>query len=162
LNCLELEMALILNEEQAMLRDSARDFLAGQAPVSQLRALRDNADADGFSRPLWAQFAEMGFTGVLVPEAQGGLGLGHVEAGVVMAQVGHHLTASPLLASGIVAATAFRKAGTAAQQADWLPRIARGEVIATVAVDETDRKFNRMRPSMARVLGLETRSAKEG
>ena len=130
-------MALILNEEQAMLRDSARDFLAGQAPVSQLRALRDNADADGFSRPLWAQFAEMGFTGVLVPEAQGGLGLGHVEAGVVMAQVGHHLTASPLLASGIVAATAFRKAGTAAQQADWLPRIARGEVIATVAVDET-------------------------
>ena len=130
-------MALILNEEQAMLRDSARDFLAGQAPVSQLRALRDNADADGFSRPLWAQFAEMGFTGVLVPEAQGGLGLGHVEAGVVMAQVGHHLTASPLLASGIVAATAFRKAGTAAQQADWLPRIARGEVIATLAVDET-------------------------
>ncbi len=129
-------MALILNEEQAMLRDSARDFLAGQAPVSQLRALRDSADADGFSRPLWAQFAEMGFTGVLVPEAHGGLGLGHVEAGVVMAQVGHHLTASPLLASGIVAATALRKAGTAAQQADWLPRIARGEVIATLAVDE--------------------------
>ena len=61
-------MALILNEEQAMLRDSARDFLAGQAPVSQLRALRDSADANGFSRPLWAQFAEMGFTGVLVPE----------------------------------------------------------------------------------------------
>jgi alkylation response protein AidB-like acyl-CoA dehydrogenase len=129
-------MALILNEEQAMLRDSARDFLAGQAPVSQLRALRDSADADGFSRPLWAQFAEMGFTGVLVPEAHGGLGLGHVDAGVVMQQVGHHLSASPLLASGIVAATAFRKAGTPAQQADWLPRIARGEVIATLAVDE--------------------------
>lgn len=129
-------MALVLNEEQTMLRDSARDFLAGQAPVSQLRALRDNADADGFSRPLWAQFAQMGFTGVLVPETHGGLGLGHVEAGVVMEQVGHHLSASPLLASGIVAATAIRQAGTAAQQADWLPRMARGEVIATLAVDE--------------------------
>ena len=130
-------MALVLNEEQVQLRDSARNFLAEQSPVSQLRALRDSADADGFSRPLWAQFAEMGFTGVLVPEAQGGLGLGHVEAGVVMEQIGHQLCASPLLASGIVAATAIRQAGSAAQQAAWLPRIARGEIIATLAVDES-------------------------
>jgi alkylation response protein AidB-like acyl-CoA dehydrogenase len=130
-------MALILNEEQSQLRDSARDFLAEQSPVSQLRALRDRHDADGFSRDLWARFAEMGFTGVLVPEAQGGLGLGHVEAGVVMEQIGHQLCASPLLASGIVAATAIRHAGSAAQQAAWLPRIARGEAIATLAVDES-------------------------
>ena len=130
-------MALILNEEQAQLRDSARNFLAEQSPVSQLRALRDKADADGFSRPLWRQFAEMGFTGVLVPEAHGGLGLGHVEAGVVMEQIGHQLCASPLLASGIVAASAIRHAGTAAQQAAWLPKIARGELIATLAVDES-------------------------
>ena len=82
-------MALILTEEQTMLRDSARNFLTEQAPVSQLRGLRDHADASGFSRGLWAQFAEMGFTGVLVPEAHGGLGLGHVEAGVVMEQIGH-------------------------------------------------------------------------
>ena len=129
-------MALILTEEQAMLRDSARDFLAEQAPVSQLRGLRDSADANGFSRDLWARFAEMGFTGVLVPEAHGGLGLGHVEAGVVMAQIGHQLCASPLLASGIVAATALMQGGTAAQQSAWLPRIARGEAIATLAVDE--------------------------
>ncbi|MBC7727777.1 MAG: acyl-CoA dehydrogenase family protein [Microbacteriaceae bacterium] len=130
-------MALILNEEQVQLRDSARNFLAEQSPVAQLRALRDNADADGFSRPLWRQFAEMGFTGVLVAEAQGGLGLGHVEAGVVMEQIGHQLCAPPLLASGIVAASAIRHAGTAAQQAAWLPRIARGESIATLAVDES-------------------------
>ena len=129
-------MALILNEEQSQLRDSARDFLAEQSPVSQLRALRDRHDADGFSRDLWRRFAEMGFTGMLVPEAQGGLGLGHVEAGVVMEQIGHQLCASPLLASGIVAATAIRHAGNAAQQAAWLPKIARGEAIATLAFDE--------------------------
>ena len=129
-------MALILNEEQAQLRDSARDFLAEQSPVSQLRALRDRHDADGFSRDLWGRFAEMGFTGVLVPEAQGGLDLGHVEAGVVMEQIGHQLCASPLLASAIVAATAIRHAGSAAHQAAWLPKIARGETIATLAVDE--------------------------
>jgi alkylation response protein AidB-like acyl-CoA dehydrogenase len=130
-------MALVLNEEQSQLRDSARDFLAEQSPVSQLRALRDRHDADGFSRDLWARFAEMGFTGVLVPEAQGGLGLGHVEAGVVMEQIGHQLCASPLLASGVVAATAIRHAGSAAQQSAWLPKIARGEAIATLAVDES-------------------------
>ena len=130
-------MALVLNEEQSQLRDSARNFLAEQSPVSQLRALRDNADADGFSRPLWLQFAEMGFTGVLVAEAHGGLGLGHVEAGVVMEQIGHQLCASPLLASGIVAASAIQHAGSAAQQAAWLPKIARGELIATLAVDES-------------------------
>ncbi len=129
-------MPLILSEEQTMLRDSARDFLAEQAPVSQLRALRDSRDADGFSRPLWQQFAEMGYTGLLVPEAHGGLGLGHVEAGVVMAQIGHQLCVSPLLASGIVAVTALRQAGSTSQQAAWLPKIARGEVIATLAVDE--------------------------
>ncbi|MDO9285044.1 MAG: acyl-CoA dehydrogenase [Aquabacterium sp.] len=129
-------MPLILSEEQTMLRDSARDFLTEQAPVSQLRGLRDSHDAAGFSRPLWQQFAEMGFTGVLVPEAQGGLGLGHVEAGVVMEQIGHQLCASPLLASGIVAVTALRQAGNAAQQSAWLPKIASGQTIATLAVDE--------------------------
>ena len=132
-------MPLILTDEQAMLRDSARDFLAAQAPVSQLRALRDTADASGFSRDLWARFAEMGFTGVLVPEAHGGLGLGHVEAGVVLEQIGHQLCASPLLASAIVAATALMHGGTAAQRAAWLPRIGRGQAIATLAVDETSK-----------------------
>jgi len=68
-------MALLLTEEQTMLRDSARDFLAEQAPLSQMRKLRDSRDVDGYSRELWGKFAGMGFTGVLVPEALGGLGL---------------------------------------------------------------------------------------
>ena len=129
-------MPLILTEEQTMLRDSARDFMAEQSPLSQLRALRDQRSADGFSRPLWQQFAQMGFTGVLVPEAHGGLGLGHVEAGVVMEQVGRQLAASPLLASGVAAVSALRAAGSPAQQAQWLPRLASAQAIATLAVDE--------------------------
>jgi hypothetical protein len=129
-------MALILTDDQTQLRDSARDFLSEQSPVSALRKLRDTADADGFARPLWAQFAEMGYTGVLVPEAHGGLGLGHVEAGVVMDQIGRQLCASPLLASGIVATTAIRLGGSAAQQAAWLPKLAAAQAIGTLAVDE--------------------------
>lgn len=129
-------MALLLTEEQTMLRDSARSFMADKAPVSQLRALRDNADALGYSPQVWRDFAQMGFAGVLVPEAQGGLGLGHVEAGVVMEEIGRNLTASPFLASSVVAVTALRQAGNAAQQAHWLPRLARAEAIATLALEE--------------------------
>jgi alkylation response protein AidB-like acyl-CoA dehydrogenase len=129
-------MPLMLTEEQSMLRDSAREFLADNAPVSQLRQLRDARDALGFSRPLWQRFAEMGFTGILVPEAHGGMGLGHVEAGIVMEQIGRNLSASPFLASSVVAVTALRQAGSAAQQAEWLPALASAERIATLAVDE--------------------------
>ena len=62
-------MALILTEEQTMLRDSARAFMADNAPITQLRKLRDTNDGDGYSKPVWANFADMGFTGVLVPRA---------------------------------------------------------------------------------------------
>ena len=129
-------MALIFTEEQNMLRESARAFLGTEGPVSQLRRLRDTADAAGFWLPLWKQFAEMGFSGVLVPEAQGGMGLGYVEAGIVMEQIGHNLSASPFLASNVVATTAIISAANATQKAYWLPRLASGNAIATLAVDE--------------------------
>ena len=128
-------MALLLTEEQTLLRDSAHSFLAANAPVSALRKLRDTHDDTGFSRPLWRDFAEMGFPAMLVPEAHGGLGLGHVEAGLVMQEIGRHLCASPLWASAIVAASALRH-GSAALQAAWLPALARGERLLTLAVDE--------------------------
>ena len=129
-------MPLILTEEQTMLLESARDFLSTEAPVSQLRQLRDTSDATGFSSELWKQFAGMGFSGVLVPEAWAGMGLGYVEAGIVMEQIGHNLSASPFLASNVVATTALLHAGNASQQAQWLPKLASGVAIATLAIDE--------------------------
>ncbi len=129
-------MPLILTEEQTMLRDSARGFMSEHAPVAALRKLRDSHDKDGVSRDLWKGFAEMGFTGMLVPEEHGGLGLGHVEMGVVMEEIGRNLTASPFLSTSVVATTALARGAGAAQQGEWLPRIAAGDVIATLAVDE--------------------------
>jgi alkylation response protein AidB-like acyl-CoA dehydrogenase len=132
-------MAFVLTEEQSLLRDSARTFLAESAPVAQLRKLRDTHDATGFSRGLWKSFVDMGFTGMLVPEAHGGLGLGHTEVGLVMQEVGRNLTASPFLASSVVAAIAILRGANPAQQAKWLPSLARGERIATLAVDESSK-----------------------
>ena len=95
-------MALVLNEEQSMLRDSARGLISDKAPVSHLRQLRDAKDATGFSRELWKAFAEMGFSGLLVPEAFGGSGLGCVEAGIVMEEIGRTLMPSPYLATAVL------------------------------------------------------------
>ena len=68
-------MALYLSEDQAMLKDTVAPFLNENAPVKHLRQIRDSKDAAGFSKDLWKQFAEMGFTGILIPEGEGGLGL---------------------------------------------------------------------------------------
>ncbi len=130
-------MALVLNDEQTMLRDNARGFLAKNAPIAHLRALRDKRDADGFSRALWKQFVEMGWAGILVPQDYGGLGLGHVEAGVVAEELGHNLTPSPFLSTAVLAATTIARAGTDKQKKLYLPQIVAGELIATLAVDET-------------------------
>jgi alkylation response protein AidB-like acyl-CoA dehydrogenase len=131
-------MAMILTEEQRMLADTVRPFLAERASVAHLRALRDAGDPEGFSRDLWRGFAEMGLAGVLVPEAFGGIGLGQVEAGVVLEEIGRNLTPSPFLATAVGAALVLRHASSATQQR-WLPRIAAGEVTAAIALEESAR-----------------------
>ncbi len=129
-------MALVLSDEQQMLRDSARGFLAEHAPVAHLRRLRDTKDPVSFSRELWRRFAEMGWAGVLVPEAHGGVGLGHVEAGVLLEEMGRTLAPSPFFSTGVVAASAISLAGSEGHKAQHLPRIARGELVAALAADE--------------------------
>jgi alkylation response protein AidB-like acyl-CoA dehydrogenase len=129
-------VALILTEEQTMVRDNARAFLADKAPVAHLRKLRDSRDTVGFSRELWKAFAEMGFCGILVPEALGGSGLGHVEAGVIMAEIGRNLTPSPFLSTALVGATALLRDGNAARNRELLPKLAAGDLLVTLAVDE--------------------------
>lgn len=126
-------MPLYLNDEQTMLRDTAKDFVADAAPVSHLRALRDANDAAGFSRDLWTQFAEMGFTGILIPEADGGLGLGHVEAGVVLEEIGRNLSPSPFLTTAVAAVEALKGTAHAAQH---FPGILTGTTVAALAIDE--------------------------
>ncbi|MGA1797475.1 acyl-CoA dehydrogenase [Sphingomonas sp. 4RDLI-65] len=126
-------MPLYLDDDQTVLQDTIRDFVAEHAPVSHMRALRDADDKTGFSRDLWKQFAEMGFTGILIGEDQGGLGLGHVEAGVVLEEIGRNLSPSPFLSTAVAAVEALK--GTA-QAERWFPGIITGETVAALAIDE--------------------------
>jgi len=130
-------MSLVLNDEQTMLRDNTRGFLSKNAPVAHLRQLRDTRDKTGFSRELWKEMVAMGLSGILVPADYGGLALGHVEAGIVMEELGRNLTPSPFLSTAVVAASAITHAGNEKQKRAYLPRIVSGDLIATLAVDET-------------------------
>jgi alkylation response protein AidB-like acyl-CoA dehydrogenase len=129
-------MAMILNEDQTMLRDSARSFMASEAPTAHFRKFRDMECKDGFSHHLWKQFAEMGFTGILIPEADGGLGLGHIEAGAVLEEIGRNLSPSPFLSTSVIAVEAL-KAADKAMRDRWFPGILAGENVIGIAIDET-------------------------
>ena len=129
-------MALVLTEEQSMLRDSARGLISDKAPVSHLRQLRDAKDETGFSRELWKNFAEMGFSGLLIPEPFGGSGLGSVEAGILMEEIGRTLMPSPFLATSVLAASALTRGGSEAQKSQYLPKISDGSLLAALAIDE--------------------------
>jgi alkylation response protein AidB-like acyl-CoA dehydrogenase len=127
-------MPLYLSEDQAMLRESARDFMSGEGGIAQqLRKYRDMNCKDGFGHALWKQFGEMGFTGILVDEADGGLGLGHVEAGIVLEEIGRNLTPSPFLITAVAVVEALR--GSPLRER-WLPGILSGDTVAALAIDE--------------------------
>ena len=127
---------MTLGDEQRMLRDAARDWARERSPVAALRRLRDGGDVRGFDPALWAEMAQMGWTGVLVPEAHGGSEFGFAALALVLAETGRTLTASPLLSTAAVGASALTLGGSPAQQAAWLPRIAGGDAVVALAVDE--------------------------
>ena len=129
-------MALVLNEEQTLLRDSARNLITDKAPIAHFRKLRDDNDARGYSPEMWKTFAEMGFCGLLVPEEFGGSGLGHVEAGIVAEEIGHTLLPSPFLSSAVLTASAIARGGSKAQKTENLPKIAEGALLGALAIDE--------------------------
>ena len=76
-------MAMILNEEQIMLKDSAKDFCTANAPITQLRELRDSENADGFDKATWNSMVELGWAAIPWGEEHGGLAFGYKGLGVV-------------------------------------------------------------------------------
>jgi len=128
-------VALILDEEQQLLKDSAKAFLSENFPVSALRAMRDAGE--DHMPDLWSQMSDMGWPGMVVPDAYSGLEFGYVGAGVVLEEMGRTLALSPFLSSAVVAATLINKLGNEQQKEALLPSIASGELTAVLAADES-------------------------
>ena len=126
----------VLSEEQTMIRDGAKSWVQEKSPVTVFRKLRDSGNPDGFDRAAWKEMAEMGWAGILIPEEFGGTGLGYLTLGLVLEETGRTLTASPLVSTALTATTALLLGGNDAQKKKYLPQIAEGKLIATLAVDE--------------------------
>jgi acyl-CoA dehydrogenase len=130
---------MILNEEQNMLKDSAKDFCTNSAPIEQLRKLRDSNNPDGFDRDTWKSMVELGWAGIPFPEEHGGLAFGYKGLGVVTEETGRTLAASPLFASVWVGGTAINIGGSDEQKAALLPQVASGELLLALALEESHR-----------------------
>ena len=124
----------LLTEDQKLLQETASSFLAEEGNIAgQLRHWRDIGCKDGFGHGLWKKFGELGFTAICIPQSHGGLGLGALEAALVLEEIGRNLTPSPFLVTAVVATRAIE--GTRHAD-DWYPKILSGDAVLAMAIDE--------------------------
>ncbi|WP_242124069.1 acyl-CoA dehydrogenase family protein [Sphingobium sp. Sx8-8] len=123
-----------LSDEQKMLGEQARNLLTERSTPDRLRELID-AGAE-WDESLWREIAELGFLGAAIPEEHGGLGMTQLDLGVISEEMGRANVALPFFSSIVLAADAIALAGSEAQKAAWLPRLASGEAIGTFAYAE--------------------------
>jgi alkylation response protein AidB-like acyl-CoA dehydrogenase len=122
------------SDDQKQLRDEARKFLTEKSSPKAVRTVLDGKEP--YDRELWRGLAEMGFLGVAIPEEYGGAGAGHLELCVIAEEVGRSLAPVPFSSTVYLAAEAILLAGSEAQKQKWLPKIASGEAIGTLALFE--------------------------
>lgn len=130
-------MSLVLNEDQLMLQQSARDFCREQAPVAVLRSMRDNQDPHGYPTELWQAMVELGWAGMAIPEAYGGFEFGYSGLGLVLEETGRTLVPTPLVSTVLLSATLINLAGNEEQKSELLPGIASGDTVMALALEET-------------------------
>ena len=123
------------SDEQELLRAEVRKFLAESAPIEEVRRIGETQE--GYSPEQWKQIAELGWTGLAIPEAYGGAGLGWIDLVILLEESGRALFPAPL-ASTTLAGAAILDAGTDSQKQRWLPRIAEGSSIGTLALLDSD------------------------
>jgi alkylation response protein AidB-like acyl-CoA dehydrogenase len=128
-------MALILSEEQKLLKDSATEFLAMNAPVEQFRDLRDN-NYKAFDESLWTKIVEMGWTALTIPEEFDGLEFGYVGLGQILEEMGKNLTKAPLFSSIVLGANALTHSKNQELKKEWLPQLMEGTKRVALALDE--------------------------
>jgi alkylation response protein AidB-like acyl-CoA dehydrogenase len=127
---------LVLTEDQELLAKTVADFVRTRSPINRVRALRDAHDPVGFSRELWKQMADLGWVGILIPEAYGGAGMGLADLAVVLEALGRTLAPEPFLSTVLLGGQLLTQAGSDEQKQTWLPGVVAGDKILTVAYQE--------------------------
>ena len=132
-------MGLILTEDQLILRDMAKNFFDEKSPVERMRTLRDSRDETGFTRELWKEMGELGWLGILLPEAVGGADMGYGELGVILAECGRVLAPEPFVSTLLLGGNAILLGGNEPLQKELLPDVCSGDRILTLAFQEQGR-----------------------
>lgn len=135
-------MKLILDDEQAMLATTAREWALKSSPLSRLRRLRDEGDVLAFSPEVWRQIAELGWTGIPFEEEDGGLGLGLAEVVVVTEALGRVLAPEPFISTVMLGGMALSLAGTAEQKERFLTPLIAGKCHLALAYQERSSRFD--------------------
>ncbi len=147
-------MQLVRTEDQELLAKTAADFVQEQSPLSRVRALRDARDPVGYSPELWRRMAELGWVGIPFPEELGGAGMGLSELAVVMEELGRALAPEPFLSSVLLGGGAVMLAGSEEQKKAWIPGVAAGRTVLTLAWQEPGSRYDLHR--------VATRAEREG
>ena len=130
-------MALLLNEQQQLLKDTVKDFVQKNAPISHFRELRDKQDKTGYSKDLWKKMVDLGWAGILVHEDYGGSNFGMMGLGAILEETGRNLVPSPLLSTALLGASLIQIAGSEAQKKKLLPKITEGKLTTAFALEES-------------------------
>ncbi len=129
-------MELVLSDEQAMLAQTAKDFIKEHSPVNRFRKLRDAGDSLGYSKEMWKKMAELGWTSILFPEEDGGMGLGMAEVVLVTEALGRNLAPEPLISTVLLAGQLLVLSENPELKQQWLGPIIEGEQVLTVGYQE--------------------------
>ena len=138
-------MGLVITEEQQLLKESAKDYLKENASIALLRKLRDENDANRFSPSVWNSMAEMGWAGLIIPEAFGGMGFEYVGMGQLLEEAGRNLTSSPLLSSALISASLINLSGDQVQKEKYLAAIAEGKIISLATEEASHHNPSKVR-----------------
>jgi len=131
-------MKLILNEEELYLKETAKNFAENSTPINHFRSLRDNDDPQLWSKDVWKEMVELGWSGILIPEEYGGSDFGLTGICTILQECGKTLAPSPLFATGVLGAYVLTHYGNDTQKSEYLPKIASGDITTAVAVDESN------------------------
>jgi alkylation response protein AidB-like acyl-CoA dehydrogenase len=142
-------MDLDLTEEQEMLRTSARDFLTKECPKTLVRQLEE--DEKGYSPQLWRKMADLGWMGLVLPEKYNGMGMGFMELVILLQEMGRNILPGPFFSTVVLGSMTILSAGTEKQKEEYLPKIASGKMILTMALTEPNARYD--------AAGVETKAA---
>ena len=133
-------MDLGLNEAQQMLKNSAREFLDAECPDTLVREME--VDERGYTPELWGKLAEQGWLGLIFPESYGGVGLAFLDLSILLEEMGRAMLPGPFFSTVVLGGMAIMDAGSEEQKQEYLPRIAEGQIIVTLALTEPSARWD--------------------